>query len=110
MAVARVYTAQGTVTGGTTITVEADLSRGLHAFTIVGLPGKAIEEAKDRVNAAIKNSGYPAPKSKNHKIIISLAPADIRKEGPLFDLPIAVAYLEAAGEIRPDNTKRMYVG
>ncbi len=110
MTVARVYTAQGSVTSGTTVTVEADLSRGLHAFTIVGLPGKAVEEAKDRVNAAIKNSGYPAPKSKNHKIIVSLAPADIRKEGPLFDLPIAIAYLAAAEEIRPDTTKRMYVG
>jgi len=110
MSVARVYTAQGTVTGGTTIVVEADLSRGLHAFTIVGLPGKAVEEAKDRVNAAIKNSDHPAPKSKNHKIIISLAPADIRKEGPLFDLPIAIAYLEAAEEIRTDKIKRMYVG
>lgn len=110
MSVARVYTAQGTVTGGTPITIEADLSRGLHAFAIVGLPGKAIEESKDRVNAAIKNSGYPAPKSKNHKIVVSLAPADLRKEGPLFDLPIALAYLEAAGEIKIDQKKRMYVG
>ncbi len=110
MPVARVHTAQGTVTGGTPVIIEADLSRGLHSFSIVGLPGKAIEEAKDRVSAAIKNSGFKSPKSKNHKIIISLAPADVRKEGPLFDLPIALAYLVAAEEIKVGDTKRMYLG
>jgi magnesium chelatase family protein len=110
MAVATTYTAQGTVTGGIPVTIEADLSRGLHSFSIVGLPGKAIEEAKDRVSAAIKNSGFDSPKSKNHKIIISLAPADVKKEGPLFDLPIALAYLVANEDIIADDTKRMYVG
>lgn len=110
MSVACVHTAQGTVTGGTPIVIEADLSRGLHSFSIVGLPGKAVEEAKDRVNSAIKNSGFSAPKSKNHKIIISLAPADIKKEGPLFDLPIAIAYLISADAIVSDETKRMFVG
>ena len=110
MSVARVFTAQGTVAGGTLVVIEADLSRGLHSFSIVGLPGKAVEEAKDRVSAAIKNSGFPSPKSQNHKITVSLAPADIRKEGPLFDLPIAVAYLLSAEEIIDDGTKRIYVG
>lgn len=110
MAVALVHTAQGNVTGGTPVTIEADLSRGLHSFAIVGLAGKAIEEAKDRVSAAIKNSGFPSPKSQNHKIVVSLAPADLKKEGPLFDLPIAIAYLLSAGEIKTNETKRMYVG
>ncbi len=110
MSIARVYTAQGTVTGGIPIVIEVDLSRGLHAFSIVGLPGKAIEEAKDRVSAAIKNSGFPSPKSINNKITVSLAPADVKKEGPLFDLPIAIAYLLAAEEITQDSTKRMFVG
>lgn len=110
MAVASVHTAQPTVDGGIPVVIEADLSRGLHSFTVVGLPGKAIEEAKDRVSAAIKNSGFPAPKSKNHKIVISLSPADLKKEGPLFDLPIAVAYLIAAEEVHTDATHRMYVG
>lgn len=100
MDIARVITAQPDVLKGTIITIEADLSRGLHSFSIVGLAGKAIEEAKDRVSAAIKNSGFKSPKSTNHKIVISLAPADIKKEGPLFDLPIAIAYLLAAGEIK----------
>ncbi len=110
MAVARVHTAQGAVHGGTLVTIEADLSRGLHSFSIVGLPGKAVEEAKDRVSAAIKNSGFPSPKSQNHKIVISLAPADVRKEGPLFDLPIALAYLLSLEAIHADGVERMYVG
>ncbi len=110
MSVASVFTAQGTVTGGIPVVIEADLTRGLHSFSIVGLPGKAVEEAKDRVSAAIKNSGFSSPKSQNHKITISLAPADVRKEGPLFDLPIAIAYLLSAEAIREDGTKRMYIG
>ena len=110
MSVAVTHTAQGNVTGGILVTIEADLSRGLHSFSIVGLPGKAIEEAKDRVSAAIKNSGFDSPKSKNHKIVVSLAPADVKKEGPLFDLPIAVAYLIANEDISIDDVKRMYVG
>ena len=110
MSVSRVFTAQGTVNGGILVVIEADLVRGLHSFSIVGLPGKAIEEAKDRVSAAIKNSGYPSPKSLNHKITISLAPADVKKEGPLFDLPIAIGYLLSAEEITQDATKRMFVG
>lgn len=110
MAVARVFGAQPDVLGATVITIEADLSRGLHSFTVVGLAGKAVEEARDRTNSAIKNSGFKAPKSTNHKIIISLAPADIKKEGPLFDLPIAVAYLLAAGDITADVTKRLFIG
>ncbi len=110
MSVARIHTAQGGVTGGTAITVEADLSRGLHSFSIVGLAGKSIEESKDRINAAIKNSGFEAPKSRNEKIIVSLAPADIKKEGPLFDLPIALAYLTAAAAVVPDGIKRAYIG
>jgi len=110
MPVARVHTAQGTVGGGIPVVIEADLARGLHSFSIVGLPGKAVEESKDRVSAAIKNSGFPSPKSKNHKITISLAPADVKKEGPLFDLPIAIAYLIAAEEAPADTVKRMYVG
>lgn len=110
MAVALVHTAQGTVTGGIPVTIEADLARGLHSFSIVGLPGKAVEEAKDRVSAAVKNSGFPSPKSANHKITISLAPADLKKEGPLFDLPIAIAYLISAEEVQTDKVKRMFIG
>ena len=110
MSVARINTIQPDVLSGTVITIEADISRGLHAFSVVGLAGKAVDEAKDRVGSAIKHSGYPSPKTKNQKVVISLSPADLKKEGPLFDLPIAIAYLVAAGEISADNTKRIYIG
>ncbi|MDB9944379.1 YifB family Mg chelatase-like AAA ATPase [bacterium] len=110
MSVAHVFAAQPSVLGAELVTIEADLSRGLYSFAVVGLPGKAVEEAKDRVSAAIKNSGFPSPKSKNHKVVISLAPADLKKEGPVFDLPIAIAYLIAAGEISGDMGSRIFVG
>lgn len=110
MAVATTYTVQPHVLSGTTVTIEADISRGLHSFSIVGLAGKAVDESKDRVSSAIKHSGFDSPKTKNHKITVSLAPADLRKESPLFDLPIAIAYLLAAGEISLDTTTRVYVG
>jgi Predicted ATPase with chaperone activity len=110
MAVARVFTVQPHVLSGTVVSIETDISRGLHAFTVVGLAGKAVDEAKDRVGSAIKHTGFTSPKSKNQKVVISLAPADLKKEGPLFDLPIAVSYLTAAGEIRDDGAKRVFVG
>lgn len=110
MSISRVYTAQPGVLRGDIITIEADLSKGLYSFSVVGLAGKAVEEAKDRVSAAIKNSGFKSPKSENYKIIISLAPADLKKDGPLFDLPIAVAYLLAAGIIKGDLEKTLLIG
>ena len=110
MSIAAVHTVQPHVLNGTVVTIEADIARGLHAFSIVGLAGKAIDEAKDRVSSAIKHSGFDSPKTKNQKIVISLSPADLKKDGPLFDLPIAVSYLLAAGEITVDATSRIYVG
>lgn len=110
MAVARVHTAQPGVLSGTMVSIEADLSRGLHSFALVGLAGKAVEESKDRVSAAIKNSGFPPPKGQNNRIVISLAPADLKKEGPLFDLPIALAYLIAAEEIQGDTEGVVFFG
>lgn len=110
MSIARTMTAQPGVLRGDIVTIEADLSRGLYSFSVVGLPGKAVEEAKDRVSAAIKNSGFKSPKSDNHKIVISLAPADLKKDGPLFDLPIAIAYLLAAGAMKGDVEKTLLIG
>jgi len=110
MSVAQIRTIQPDILKGRVVTIEADISRGLHSFSIVGLAGKAIEEAKDRVGSAIKHTGYSSPKTKNQKVIISLSPADLKKEGPLFDLPIALAYLEAAEEICIDTVKRVYIG
>lgn len=107
---ARVYGAQTTALTPHVVSVETDLSRGLHSFTLVGLPDKAVEESRDRVAAAIKHTGFESPKSRNQKIVISLAPADLKKEGPLFDLPIALSYLLAADDIRFDPEPLLFIG
>jgi len=77
MAFSKVYSAQNILLGAHLVSVEIDLSLGLHAFSVVGLPDKGIEESKDRVSAAIKNSGFKSPKQTNKKIVVSLAPAHI---------------------------------
>ena len=102
MSFAKVKSAQTNLLEAALVDVEVDISRGLHSFTIVGLPDKAVEESRDRVSAAIKNSGFTSPKSKNQKITISLAPANLKKEGPVFDLAIALAYLLANKEMSSD--------
>lgn len=110
MSFAKVYSAQTSLLEAHVIDIEVDLSKGLHAFSIVGLPGKAVEESRDRVSAAIKNSGFTSPKNKNQKVIISLAPADLKKEGPAFDLGIALAYLLANDDISFDPTGKLFLG
>ncbi len=110
MSFSKVYSAQTQLLNVTTISVETDISRGLHAFSIVGLPDKAVEEARDRVSAAIKNSGFDSPKSKNQKVIISLAPADVKKEGTHFDLAIALSYLLASEELKFDPEEKLFLG
>jgi magnesium chelatase family protein len=81
------------------VEVEVDLAPGLPAFTTVGLPETAVKESKDRVKAAVKNSGYRFP---GNRVTINLAPADIRKEGTGFDLPVAVGILAAQGLLPPE--------
>ncbi|MDE1924990.1 MAG: YifB family Mg chelatase-like AAA ATPase [Patescibacteria group bacterium] len=110
MQYARVYGAQTSLLNPQLVSIETDLSRGLHAFTLVGLPDKSVEESRDRVAAAIKHSGFDSPKSRNQKIVISLAPADLRKEGPMFDLPIALSYLVASDDIRFDPEPYLFIG
>lgn len=87
------------------VTVEVDVSPGLPAFTIVGLPDQSVSEARERVRAAIRNSGLPFPAA---RITVNLAPADLRKEGPMYDLPIALALL-AAQELLPLDALRGYL-
>src|SRR5512135_1585160 len=82
------------------VEVEVDLAPGLPSFTTVGLPETAVKESKDRVKAAVRNSGYPYPAK---RITINLAPADVRKDGTGFDLPVAVALLAAQGVLPPEN-------
>jgi Mg chelatase-related protein len=81
---------------GALLEVEVDLTAGMGSFTIVGLPDAAVNEARERVRSAIKNSGCSFPFK---RITVNLAPADIRKEGPVYDLPIAVGILLASGQI-----------
>jgi magnesium chelatase family protein len=110
MSFAKVYSAQINLLAGQIVRVEVDLSRGLHSFSIVGLPDKAVDESKDRVSSAIKNSGFGSPKAKNQKIIVSLSPADLKKEGPFFDLAIALSYLLATGDIKFNPEKKIFFG
>lgn len=82
------------------VEIEVDVSNGLPQFQVVGLPDISIKEAKERVRAAIKNSGYAFPPD---KITVNLAPADIKKEGPAFDLPIALGILAASNTVPPEK-------
>lgn len=93
------------------IEVEVDLSVGLHSFNIVGLPDTAINESKERVSSAIKNSGGSPPHYTNRRVIVNLAPADLKKEGSIYDLPIAIAYLIASGQAQVQNLEdKIFVG
>ncbi len=90
------------------VEVEIDIAaQGLPSFTIVGLPDKAVEEAKERVRSAIKNSGAQFPAK---RITVNLAPADLPKEGPSYDLPIAIGILLASGQLRADVSKSLFMG
>jgi len=90
------------------VEVEVDISsRGLPSFTIVGLPDKAVEEAKERVRSAILNSGAMFP---DHRITVNLAPADLPKEGPSYDLPIALGILLASEQLSADITDAIFMG
>ena len=89
------------------VEVETDISNGLPSYTIVGLPGGAVRESADRVRAAIRNSGLPFP---GRKITINLAPADVRKDGALLDLPIALSLLCAEGVVPADSLGKFLVG
>ena len=82
---------------GFLVDVEADLSQGLPGFDVVGLPGTAVRESRDRVRAAMKNGGFTYPVS---RITVNLAPADIKKEGSIYDLPLFLALLRASGQLK----------
>ena len=81
---------------GFPVEVEADISGGMPALSIVGLPDSAVRESGDRVHAALKNLGFKWP---DRRITINLAPADVRKTGPVYDLPLLLAVLAASGQL-----------
>jgi len=111
MSFAAVSSAQATLLSAHIITIEVDISSGaLNAFSIVGLPDKAVEESRDRIAAAIKNTGFDSPKATNQKTVISLAPADLKKEGSAFELGMAMAYLLATEDVAFDPTHALFLG
>lgn len=90
------------------VEAEADIGTGLPNFIVVGLPDTSVQEARERIKSALRNSGLPFPR---HRLTVNLAPADIRKEGPAYDLPVAVATLAAMdvfGEVMLDG--RLFLG
>ena len=105
---AKVFSGATVGLGSVPIEVEVDVAgRGLPSLTIVGLPNKAIEEAKERVRSAIKNTGAKFP---DGRITINLAPANLRKEGPAYDLPMALGILLASNQIQADVSHFLVLG
>jgi len=92
---------------GAIVEVEVDISPGLPSFTIVGLPDKAVQEARERVRSAIRNSNYKFP---NRRITVNLAPADLKKEGPAYDLPIAIGILTSSEQLSADLFHSIFLG
>src|ERR1035437_4389587 len=92
---------------GYMVQVEVDISPGLPRFLLVGLPDEAVQEARERVRGAIRNSGYTFPM---RRITANLAPADVKKEGPAYDLPIAVGILIATEQISADISRMVFLG
>jgi magnesium chelatase family protein len=107
----KVYSAELEGIEAKLIEVETDINVGLHSFNIVGLADKALNEAKERVSSALKNSGIKPPNKENRKITINLAPADIKKTGSQYDLAIAIGYLLATKQIKEFETRdKIFVG
>ncbi len=93
---------------GALVQVEVDVSNGMPSFSVVGLPDTAVQEARERVRAAIRNSGGLFPSNK--KVTVNLAPADLRKEGPAYDLPMALGVFIASGQLLQDLHDALVVG
>ena len=92
---------------GALVEVEVDISSGLPNFFVVGLPDDAVREARERARAAIKNSGFKFP---YRRVVVNLAPADLKKEGPAYDLPIAVGIILASEQLSADVSSTLFLG
>jgi len=97
---ARVFSCAVIGLEGVIVEVEVDIADGLPGITIVGLPDAAVQESRERVQAAIKNAGMYFPRK---RMVVNLAPASVRKEGPAYDLPIALGVLISSGQVRPES-------
>ncbi len=103
---AKVYSCAVVGLEGALIEVEVDTTHGLPSFVVVGLPDTAVQESRERVQAAIRNAGYWFPQK---RVTVNLAPAALRKEGPAYDLPIALGVLVAMGQLQPESFDKALV-
>src|SRR2546425_9359246 len=86
------------------VELEIDIGRGLPGVTLVGLPDPGVKEGRDRVRSALRNSGYEFPA---HKVTVNMAPSHVRKEGPAYDLPLALGLLAGTGQLPEAAAARM---
>ena len=108
---AKIYSAELEGIDAKLIEVEVDMNVGLHSFNIVGLADRALNEAKERVNSALKNSGAKPPNRENRRITVNLAPADVKKAGAQYDLAIALGYLLASHQMAPFASRdKIFIG
>jgi magnesium chelatase family protein len=103
---ARVYTCAVIGLDGVVVEVEVDTTQGFPGMTIVGLPDAAVQESRERVQAAVRNAGVSFPRK---RLVVNLAPASVRKEGPSYDLPIAMGVLIYSGTLPPAAAEGMLV-
>ncbi len=103
---ARVYSCAVIGLEGTVVEVEVDYTQGMPGMTVVGLPDAAVQESRERVQAAVRNAGVPFPRK---RLVVNLAPASVRKEGPAYDLPIALGVLIYTGMLPPEAAEGMLV-
>jgi len=106
----KVYSAALTGLDSQIVEVEADVSIGMNSFQIVGLPDKTMEEAKERISSALKNTGFKHPRSFNRRTVINLAPADLKKEGGMYDLPMTLSFLLASEQSIFNAQDYLFVG
>ena len=106
----KIYSAAVVGLSAQTIEIETDVSRGLRYFNIVGLPDKSIEESKERISSAVKSINLSPPHHQPQRVLVNLAPADLKKEGALYDLPIALGYLLASRQTSFDPKNKVFLG
>jgi magnesium chelatase family protein len=103
---ARIFSCAVVGLDGVIVEVEVDYTNGLPGMTIVGLPDTAVQESRERVQTAVKNAGLHFPR---HRIVVNLAPASVRKEGPAYDLPIALGVIVLGGHLPPESLENTLV-